>query len=111
MSFHPGRGCNRQMVEGSQSREQREERREKERRTENWERHYRVSAQPGMRNTFSERLWVSRAVLQKCPYPAPVWTPHFVSTFNYTSPVTRHHTSWLLSPQPLSFDFIPTLSC
>lgn len=56
-------------------------------------------------------LQVSRALLQKCPYPAPVWTPHFVSTFNYTSPVTRHHTSWLLSPQPLSFDFIPTLSC
>lgn len=55
-------------------------------------------------------LQVSQATLpQKCPSPAPVLTPHFVSTLSYTSPVTWHHTSWLLSPQPLSFDSIPTL--
>lgn len=42
--------------------------------------------------------------------PLPL-TPHFVSGFSYTSQVTRHHTSWLLSPQLLSFDFIPALSC
>lgn len=46
----------------------------------------------------------------RSPSPGPVSTPHFVSTLSYTSPVTWHHTSWLLSSLPLSFDSIPTLS-
>lgn len=53
---------------------------------------------------------VSQALPQMHPSLAPVSTPHFVSMLSYTSPVTWHHTSWLLSLQPFSFDFIPALS-
>lgn len=57
-------------------------------------------------------LQVSQAALpQECPSAAPVWSPHFVSTVSYGSPITRHHTSWLFSPLSLFFVSIPTLLC
>lgn len=64
-------------------------------------------------STFHLRLClqVSQAVPPLLPPPTVSPTPRFVSTLSYTSPVTWHRTSWLLSPQPVSFDSIPTRSC
>lgn len=52
--------------------------------------------------SFASVFKFHKFLLQMCPSPTPVSTLHFVSLLCYTSPVTWHHTSWLLSWWSLS---------